>query len=267
MIDTLNYILERRCPSGGWCFYQLDEPNAEDTFFALSSLNLMCFDVPDSKTKTFLQKLQEPDGTYQGIDTCFYCVSGLNLLKAEPLYSVQDFLKDAHSQLIKAYKSGKFSKDTFLRHSYFYCVLCRLFNTEIAPTLINTVKYINENSRSLTEKFYTTEILAALKEPFSEKELAGFLRECEDPVLGFKEAPDTELSYIEQQYMGIKLCIRAGILPLYPFTIEGFVNSCRRQNGGYARSEMGIATLKYTYYGLYITNFLKSISTSSPTTC
>ncbi len=260
MIDTLNYILERRCHSGGWCFYQLDEPNAEDTYYALSSLNLMCFDIPDHKTATFLKRFKESDGTYQSIDTCFYCINGLRLLGEKPLPSSQSFLNNTCLQLIKAYKSKKFSEEMFLKHSYFYCVLCKFFNLDISAALVELIKNINLKAYSLTEKFYTTEILTVLKEKVSKKELVSFLRECEDPVFGFKEAPNTELFYMEQQYMGVKLCLRLNIQPLYPSAIEGFVNSCKRQNGGYARSEMGIATLKYTYYGLYIRNSLKMLA-------
>ena len=38
---TIRYISERRCASGGYCFYRLDEPNAADTLYALASLALL----------------------------------------------------------------------------------------------------------------------------------------------------------------------------------------------------------------------------------
>jgi len=257
MLDALNYILERRCPSGGYCFYRLDEPNAQDTYFALNVLDLLCIEFQDAKTVKFLKQLQHPDGSYQSLDTCFYCFESLLLMGEEPIHPVNSFLDLAENELIKAYHTRNFSKETFLRHAYLYSLIKKRLKQCISQQIIKVIRKMDKSCLLLSEKFYITEILLNAGEKIERQQIEDFLREREDPIWGFKEAANVHLVYLEQQYMGMKLCERFEIEPLYPSTIEAFVLSCKKGNGGFSRSEMGIATLKYTYFALYVLNALK----------
>jgi hypothetical protein len=61
---TIEYIRERRCSSGGYCFYRLDEPNAGDTFHALASLAMLDA-LPDNDvaTREYLQSFRNSENT------------------------------------------------------------------------------------------------------------------------------------------------------------------------------------------------------------
>ncbi|MEM2124062.1 MAG: hypothetical protein QXL43_01850, partial [Methanolinea sp.] len=66
------YARERRCPSGGYCFFRLDEPNAADTCFALHVLSLAGEIPGDHETVRFLHELQAPDGSYPSLAAALY---------------------------------------------------------------------------------------------------------------------------------------------------------------------------------------------------
>ncbi len=66
---TIRYITERRCESGGYCFYRLDEPNAGDTFYALASLAILdALPRNDETTRTYLHSFQLPDGSFPNVN-------------------------------------------------------------------------------------------------------------------------------------------------------------------------------------------------------
>ena len=56
---TINYVTRCRCVEGGFCFYRLEEPNASDTYYALSILNLLGIDIEDDDTVFYLKNLQK----------------------------------------------------------------------------------------------------------------------------------------------------------------------------------------------------------------
>ena len=53
---TINYVTRCRCVEGGFCFYRLEEPNASDTYYALSILNLLGVDIEDDDTVVLSEK-------------------------------------------------------------------------------------------------------------------------------------------------------------------------------------------------------------------
>jgi hypothetical protein len=80
----VRYVLERRCRSGGFCFYKLEEPNGSDTWFALSILDLLHCAFRDESTMNYLRAMQHPDGSYGGIYSAFYSIKSLSLLGVDP---------------------------------------------------------------------------------------------------------------------------------------------------------------------------------------
>ena len=88
----LQYVQERRCLSGGYCFYRLDEPNAGDTFHALQVLFLLGELNRDDETATFLQDLQHPDGSYSSHAAALFAGRGLQLLGESPLHDIAPFI-------------------------------------------------------------------------------------------------------------------------------------------------------------------------------
>lgn len=83
--DVSRYIPKRSCPSGGFCFYRLEEPSPQDTYFALATLELLQVPCAAEPTIRFLQALQQPDGGYASLVQTFYVLSSLQFLRCQPL--------------------------------------------------------------------------------------------------------------------------------------------------------------------------------------
>ena len=64
---VLDYVIDRQCRKGGFCFYKLEEPNGLDTYSALSLLNLLDVSFKDEKTVAYLQNMQNDDGSYDSV--------------------------------------------------------------------------------------------------------------------------------------------------------------------------------------------------------
>ena len=57
---VIHYVLDRKCLSGGFCFYKLEEPNGSDTWNALSILDLLRVRFEDEATIAYLRGTQHP---------------------------------------------------------------------------------------------------------------------------------------------------------------------------------------------------------------
>ena len=253
MLDVLGYVLERRCPSGGYCFYCLDEPNTSDTYYALKTLSMLCVYPDDVATRSYLLSLQDEDGHYQSLDTCFFCVKGLELMGASPVHSIGSYLELVGDSLADSPYSS-LVRASFLRHLYFYLYLARRFGIDVPEAVIERVDRLTVES--LEDLYWLVSIGRVLGLGLCHSPLS-FLRWCEDSSMGFRDRGDGALSYLEHQFMGVKLCRMLGVEPAYPGAIREYVMACRRKNGGFARSGTGIATLEYTYYAVYILKALE----------
>ena len=101
MIDrdsAVRYVIGRRTPEGGYCFYRtpewdVEEPNARDTLAALETLRLLGIDAPvPEATARWLRALQSPDGRYQTLTTGWATLRALDLLGTDPDRSPRDWL-------------------------------------------------------------------------------------------------------------------------------------------------------------------------------
>ncbi len=251
MVGVIEYVLERRCPSGGYCFYKLDEPTTSDTFFALSTLKLLCLEASDRKSLDYLLSVQYEDGSYQSIETCFYAVKALDLMGALPRINPVNYLTTIEKEILKAIEKPFSDRYALIKHCYFISWLKSFFGHEVVKDVKRFAREML-HSPYLSERFYAVKCLISCGEDVEKEEHIRFLRKCELPHLGFSESPNTQLVYIEQQYMGTMLCRILKTSPQYPEAIEDFVKSCQRKNGGFGRCSTGIATLEYTFYGVSI---------------
>src|SRR5208337_3892407 len=81
---TIQYISERRCASGGYCFYRLDEPNAADTLYALASLALLDAVPDDPVTLSYLHAFQRTDGSFSNVNVGHAVCRSLVILDERP---------------------------------------------------------------------------------------------------------------------------------------------------------------------------------------
>ena len=251
---VIRYVLERKCPSGGFCFYKLDEPNGSDTWHALSILDLLHVRFEDEATVAYLRGTQRPDGSYDGIYAAYYAIKGLALLGESPsldprpyvLSNLEHYRFDATklpaevismfrrtSCLIELYRALEMDADGPLRDSMVEFIL-RFQNEDggfgyLFSTLLDT-------ARALA-------MMKNLDRPFAELGTEGFIRLCEVPFYGFTDIPHTTLSFLEYVHAGVLASHLVSRRPTYRDQCEAYIMNCQNRIGGFSRTmQGGIAT-------------------------
>jgi len=259
--QTLRYIRDRRCDSGGYCFYRLDEPNAADTFYALASYRLLDEPVPDDEaTVRLLHRFQHTDGSYGNIFVGHAAIRGLLLLRERPEHDPVDWITRA---LTPVRPGGRPVESV----SEFGQILLAIESStllgipvpaerkdEIIKTIIH---YRHEDWRfgspasTLIETSHAAAILSSLGCDTTPYKISAFVRMCEDPAFGFLALPGVRPGFLEHIHAGLKACMVLSCKPKYPGASKEFIHRCYRENGGYCRSLYGgSATLEYTYLAL-----------------
>jgi hypothetical protein len=256
LVRTLHYVQERRCPSGGYCYYRLDEPNAGDTWYALHILSLLGEKVKDGETARFLQGLQEPDGSYASYSAALYAGRALRILEEMPIYNATRFLTrsipslNTTTQVIETISLF----DPLLA----WVSLFDLFQVSLPEDwknqVVDSVLRFREDSSgfgshgaTLQETWQASEILLMLGYPRDDLEINRFVWSCEDPEYGFLGRPGSRPPYLEHLYAGIRLSALLRKYPFYAGACRGFIGRCTHHSGGFVRSVFGGSpTLEFT---------------------
>jgi len=255
---VIDYVLQCQCPSGGYCFYGIDEPNGSDTYFALSILNCLDAIFNDNKTVSFLQNMQQNDGSYDSIFAAFYSVNGLSILKRLPLFdyspyvvkNIDQYKFDANqlpAEIILAFQK------TFYLINLFKLLKKRPDN-KIRSEMIHFILHFKNSDKgfgvirsSLRETALALAMLKQLDYPVEQLNSADFIRICETPVCGFTDIPGTSLSFIEHIHAGLLASSLTGHKLTYAEQCKDFIVNCQNLNGGFSRTTHGgIATLENT---------------------
>lgn len=96
------------------------------------------------------------------------------------------------------------------------------------------------------------------KSPNSLEQTLRFIRKCEKPQGGFTVIPMNLTPYMEYSYSGVMSLGLLGEKSKYPLQTVNRVLNCQKFTGGFARSDLGIATFQDTYYAIEILKKLGS---------
>jgi hypothetical protein len=258
---TIQYIRERRCESGGYCFYRLDEPNAGDTFHALASLAMLdALPGDDDTTCSYLHTFQHPDGSFSNVDVGYAVIRSLNLLGERPETEPADWILSSLQPPGDTLRPVESS--SLFEHLYLLTDLCTFLGIYIPADkkteIIHAVlRYKHPDTgfgsprSTIIETAHALAILAALGYPVLSIGSTEFLKECEDPAYGFLAVPSTKPAYLEHIHAGVLACSVLGYRSPVLGPCEEFIRKCCRDNGGYVRSIFGgSATLGYTWLAL-----------------
>ena len=258
---TIRYIRDRRCASGGYCFYRLDEPNAGDTFFALASLGLMdALPYNDEATLTYLHSFQRPDGSFSNVNVGHAVIGSMVQLGERPAIDPSDWILS--SMTAPGDTSRPIESPSLFEPLYLLTSLCLLLDITIPPgkkdELIRAMlRYrrpdtgFGQSYSSMIETAHALAILAALDDETILQPSIRFLRCCEDSDYGFLPVPNTRPAFLEHIHAGILACSVVGYRSALLEPCEEFIRKCLRENGGYVRSAYGgSATLENTYLAL-----------------
>jgi hypothetical protein len=259
----IRYVLERRCRSGGFCFYKLEEPNGSDTWFALSILNLLYDEFRDESTVNYLRAMQHPDGSYDGIYSAFYSIKSLSLLGVDPVEDPRPYiLRNLGSYRFDARRLPAEVISLFRRTSF----LVDLYEStgldtgnDVHDNMIEFIlRFRNEDGgfgylrSTLHETSKALEMLQRLGYPLDGLGAESFLRRCETPVTGFTDIPHTSLGYLEFVHAGVLASHLLARRPHYSKQCAEFVVNCQSRNGGFSRTPHGgIATMEDTWHAVH----------------
>lgn len=266
---AINYIMARRCQQGGFCFYQLEEPNGSDTSYALSALSLLGMDMKDSDTMRYLKNLQEEDGSYDSIFSAYYALKSLIVLGGGPEYDPTNYLSNIVTNCI--IDPNELPAWTVSMFNSLYCLidLCVSLKIKLEQEIMKGIvasilpfmredKGFGDIRSTLLETSQALAILEQLNYPVDSLNVENFIKKCEDPDYGFTGVPKTSMSYLEQVHGGLVACHILSYKPRYLDQCITFVKGCQNHNGGFSR-QRGISTLEDTYYAIHSLSILSAL--------
>ena len=267
----LDYVNDRRCRSGGFCFYKLDEPNGSDTYFALSVFDWLGGLTENPKTIVYLRNMQHKDGSYDSVFAAFYSLKSLRLLNTEPLYDPWPYILShvqrdrIHAEQLPVEVISIFKRMAYLIDLY------SIFKNEVDPLLeLSMVRFILEFKNAdhgfgyprstLSDTSKALVMLKLLTYPLEKLQTDSFIATCEDQRYGFTEIPGTSLSYLEFIYGGILAVATIDYQLCYPGSCVSFIKSCQTKTGGFSRAMRGgIATMENTFYAVHALKLLSAL--------
>ena len=262
------YVLGRRTPDGGYCFYRVpewgvEEPNAPDTLAALETLRLLGIPAPEPETTVrFLRSLQGGDGSYPTLTIGWAALRALDVLAAEPVRPPATWLRSLQPMLLA--RTGARAWRGALREAL------RLVE---ALSLTDSGPGIDGRGRA-----QCAELLAAARDPRGgwarpDADLettgaagrlvvacgldptgldggGGLLRRCEDPVLGLRLAPGGRATSVGALWGGLVVAGAAGVRLRFPAAVSGSLVQLQRPDGGLGPRHRAISTLADTWRGV-----------------
>lgn len=271
--QTLRYIQERRCSNGGFCFYQLDEPNTADTFWALASLVELGIRPKDAATAEYLATYQKQGGGFASPYTAYYALQALRILGHSPPADPSPWLQE--QLVLPGERNRPVESTSRFEPLYLVADLHRTLRLRVDPRVRDTIVRgllgsLQESGGfgippTLIETHHALSILQVVGHPIGSLGCRAYLRLCEDPRFGFVNVPGSQPSYLEHIHAGVQACL----LLSYPSAIldrcEDLIRRCRHANGGYARSIYGgISTLENTWMALATLSRIRFLDQACP---
>ena len=254
---VIRYITERRCPDGGFCFYRLNEPNAADTFYAVSSLTLLGEHFSDDVTVSWLLGLQQDDGSYPTLYVGYYALKSLATLGIRPRIVPDTWIGSINPSAETGERPPE--SGSYFETSYLFSDLTRTCGIPVPEAIRshiirNIISHRLPDSgfglhqSTLTETWHALAILSSFG--FDHKSLGSdrFLIGCEDAELGFRINPGSRSSFLEHLHAGITIASLLGYSSWVLPKCRQIILELQAGNGGFVRSRFGgSTTLEYTF--------------------
>ncbi len=267
------YVHSLECPSGGFCFYGLDEPNLADTFFATHTLSLLSrAPIASERTVAFVRRFfQLPlgEGSLWGI---YYGLRVLRLFNQNLpcLSQIERIIMGFFNKRVSA-ATGLFQMMSLELLSH-VVELIDLFKFPLEQRLRKAgqdyiLQFQNQDggfgirNSSLEETSFAVRILKGLDYPVHTLPVRGFALCCEQGDVGFTIVPGSTSAFLEDIYFGLLAFSTLGLKARYETAIARFIFECQTGTYGFRRSRwLGIPTLEYTYMAIKSLNVMSDFS-------
>ncbi len=273
----LRYVLSRRTPEGGYCFYRtpnwgVEEPNAPDTLAALESLRLLGVEPPEpERTERFLRSLQDEDGGYPTLTIGWAALRGLDVLGAEPRRSPVVWLWRRVGVLLRRPAARDWSGAvTDLGH---VGELLGLIRAELDPPTREAFTRTLEEARDPQggwarpgADLETTAVALHLTTQLGLELGAGaragveaLLARSEDPTLGLRFGTHSRTVSAGALWGGLAICEALGLRLTCPDAAATSLAMLQRPDGGLGQRHRAISTLHDTWVGLDAARLLDTL--------
>jgi len=263
--ELVDYVHSTRSDDGGYCFYQLKESNASDTFYAVHILKSLRYAVPGPETTAeFFQHYQDNDGSFQSIYMASYVLQGLALLGAQPVFDPRGFIVRHLKGTLGITKQPSYElSDSLLEPIGTAVTLLESTNVEIPTQLtreiyeaVHPYKQTDGGFGAARSNVYATHyaVRAVTTNPLASdlfKGVSTWIRRCEWPTGGFSKTPDNTPNYLDEVYQALYLMRTTNERPTYIHETARFIGQLQNANGGFRRAyDSGISSLENSYYAV-----------------
>jgi prenyltransferase/squalene oxidase-like repeat protein len=262
----LRYVLGRRTPEGGYCFYRtpqwaVEEPNAPDTLAALESLKLLDAGIPEpQQTGEWLCGLQSESGGYPTLTIGWAALRALELLTVQPKLCPDRWLCGR----LDAFRDcdGPRAWRTAIVDATHLCELMRLRHNALGGSerdsmarLLDAACAADGGWASPGADLETTAMgvrLARMIDPHWQPDpsLVTFLGRCEDELLGLRLAPYARTTAVGALWGGLALADTLHRRLCYISAVQQQLILLQRPDGGLGARHRAISTLQATWIGL-----------------
>jgi hypothetical protein len=269
------YVLGRRTPEGGYCFYRtpqwaVEEPNAPDTLAALESLKLLHADFPAPRqTGDWLRGLQSESGEYPTLTIGWAALRALDVLTVESKVSPDHWLR----RRLEAFCGCDGPRDwrAAIIDAVHLCELMQLRRSVIRGPERDSIAALLAAARAADGGWArpgadldTTAMglrLAQLLNPqwCPDPLLTTFLGRCEDELLGLRLAPDAGTTSVGALWGGLALSHALHRRLRYVGAIEQQLVLLQRPDGGVGARHRAISALQATWLGLEAAALLNAL--------
>ena len=246
-----HYVKHCMNPDGGYALTRGVDSNAQDTYFALATMELLGTEISEKeKTKAWLRAYPVND-----IRLLYYVALSLSMLDEEPPECMEGLLAAFRLNQDSLYIGLSEFESLFM-----YTCLAKRFgiHTEAEGIQQFLLKFRNKDGGfgkdGKSNLVATYHAVSAIDNLGFDVDALGttieFARACENPQGGFGTVPNAHISYLESTYAGIELLWIFGLKPRHPRECIMKIAEAFRFNGGFARTGIGIPTLENTFYAV-----------------
>lgn len=273
------YVLGRRTPAGGYCYYRtpawgVEEPNAPDTLAALDCLRILGIEPPGAEaTGDWLRSLQADDGGYPTLTIGWGAMCALEVLHLAPSRSPRAWLKRWTDQLLGWRDAREWrSALTDALHLVEMLALDRLeLGIDERPLLARLLGAARDERGGWARPgadLETTAVAVRLIDvtylPRAEWSAAEFLRRCESETLGLALSPGAGMTSAGALWGGVQVARAAEVALRHPNAIASSLTLLQRADGGLGARHRAISTLRDTWLGLRAAHELQELQEERP---
>jgi prenyltransferase/squalene oxidase-like repeat protein len=274
------YVLSRRTPSGGYCFYRtpqwgVEEGNAPDTMAALESLRMLGIPPPaPQETVAWLRTLQSVDGGYGTLTIGWAALVALGVLGSEPSRSPRAWLEHWTSMLLASHgpRDWRGTLLGVLRVLELRRAIGLEPDTDQRQAISGLLDAASDGpgrwarpGADLETSAVAVRVIGLARIPrWNEPASRGFLHECEDPVLGVRLAPGAAATSVGALWGGLTIARALGVRLSHPDAIGRSIARLQRPNGGLGARDRAIPTLHDTWLGLRAACILDELQEGHP---